>query len=150
MSWNLIRRNKDHMDGFSQLQRQINTMFDEFDNQSHNLFQHVNFVPAVDVTEEESQIIVKADIPGMEQKDIDVQIKDHILTIKGERKQEKDHKDEHGTIREMSYGSFQRSFSIPEGYMADKANATYKNGVLSIEIPKDPVKAPKQISVKVN
>jgi len=93
--------------------------------------------------------MVRVDLPGMEQKDIDVQLKDNILTIKGERKTEKEEKDQEHRVYEISYGCFQRSIALSEEILAEEVKASYKNGVLNIEIPKDKSKAPKQISVKV-
>ena len=149
MAWNLMKRRNDH-DVFGALQRQINSVFDDLWGTNDDHFVRSEFIPRMDVKESANKITVKADLPGMEQNDIDVEIKDPVLTIKGERKEEKESDEERGHIREMSYGMFQRSISLPDGIKPEQIKATYKNGTLIVEIPKDEKKAPKQIEVKVN
>ena len=92
--------------------------------------------PAVDVFEEKDDIVVKAEIPGMDKDDIEVKLTDHTLTIKGEKKREEETKKENYYRSERSYGSFFRTLELPKDVHADKVKATFKNGVLEIRIPK--------------
>lgn len=107
------------------------------------------WLPEVDITEEKDQILVRADIPGMKQEDISVEVENDILTIKGERKQETEKKEGQVHRIERSYGQFLRSFSLPANVDATKVNAAYKNGVLEVTLPKKESAKPKQIKVEV-
>lgn len=92
----------------------------------------------VDVSENEHEVRIVADVPGMEEKDIDVELSDNLLTIKGEKREERDEKEADYHVVERSYGSFQRSIPLPSGMEPDKAKAKFKNGVLTITVPKSP------------
>jgi HSP20 family protein len=109
-----------------------------------------SFSPKIDVSEDEGQLSVTAELPGLDEKDIDVSLKDHVLTIKGEKKAEKEEKDKSYFRVERSFGSFQRSIRIPDDIEADKIKASFKNGLLNISIPKseDKEKSVKKIEVK--
>jgi HSP20 family protein len=107
------------------------------------------WTPEVDIHETENDVIVEAEIAGMDQKDIHVSIKDNVLTLKGEKKQEKEVKEANSHRVERSYGSFARSFPLPTTVLADKASATYENGVLKITFPKSEEVKPKEIAVEV-
>ncbi len=106
--------------------------------------------PAVDIEEDKDKYIVKADIPGMKQEDIKVEIDDGVLKISGERKYEKkeEDKDKKYHYYERSYGAFERRFVLPSDTDVDKIDAKYENGVLEIQIPKTESKKPKEIKVK--
>jgi HSP20 family protein len=106
------------------------------------------WVPSVDVSETEKEIIVKADVPGMEAKDIHVSIDGNVLTLRGERKQEKEEKGENFHRVERSYGSFSRSIRLPAGVSEEKAKASYKRGTLTITMPKTQKESMKKIEVK--
>jgi len=93
-------------------------------------------VPSVDVTEDKKEVSVRAEIPGMSQKDIDLTWHDGVLTIRGEKKEEKEEKGKNRYFRECSYGSFSRDIDIGKNVIWEKANAKYKNGVLTITLPK--------------
>lgn len=103
--------------------------------------------PVVDIIEEAGQFRVKAELPGIEKKDIHVDVKDNVLTLKGERSAEKTDEGEHYYRRERSFGSFTRAFSLPENVDAAAIKADYKDGVLSISIPKPEKSVPKSITV---
>jgi HSP20 family protein len=123
--------------------------FDEFF--TPNLMQQTSFkVPAVDITEEKDKYLVKADLPGMKQEEVKVEIDNNVLVISGERKNEREEKDEskHYHYYERSYGSFERRFVLPGDIDAEKIDAKYDNGVLEIEIPKIEGKKPKEIKIK--
>ena len=106
------------------------------------------WAPSVDVSETEKEVIVKAELPGMDPKDIDVSVRGDILTLHGERKQEKEEKGENFHRVERSYGSFSRSIQLPAEVDSGKVNATYKDGVLKISLPKTKEAAVKKIEVK--
>ena len=106
--------------------------------------------PAVDILENEQELTLKADVPDMTEKDIAIQIENGTLTIKGERKfEKKDDKSGYHRI-ERSYGAFSRSFSLPDTVEAEKVNAAYKNGVLTVTLPKKELAKPRVIEVKVS
>ena len=96
--------------------------------------------PDVDIVEKDDAIEVRAELPGMDEKDIDVQLSDRMLKIKGEKKEEREEgeKDSRYHLSERRYGSFERSFRLPEGIDSDKVNANFKNGVLTVNIAKSP------------
>ncbi|HEU5452653.1 MAG TPA: Hsp20/alpha crystallin family protein [Terriglobales bacterium] len=107
------------------------------------------FVPAVDIYEDEHDIRVKMEVPGIEQNDIDIQVQNNTLTVKGERRFEKDEKEENFHRIERRYGSFVRSFTLPNTVEAENVQANYHNGVLYISLPKKAEAKPKQIKVNV-
>jgi HSP20 family protein len=107
-----------------------------------------NWAPTVDIYDDDHEFVVKADLPGLEIKDIDLHIQENILTLKGERHMEKEvEKDRYHRI-ERSYGSFQRSFTLPNIVDPEKVKARFKDGVLEIRIPKLERAKPKQIQVE--
>ena len=103
--------------------------------------------PSVDIFETEGEIIVQAEVPGMDQKDLGLSLENNVLTLKGERKFQKETKDENYRRIERSYGSFSRSFSIPAMVNEDKIRADYNDGVLSISLPKKDRARAKQIKI---
>ena len=105
-------------------------------------------VPAFDISETEKEYVITGEIPGMDVKDLDVTLLDSILTVKGEKKQEKEENEENYHRVERHYGSFQRSFRIPDKVKSDKLNATYKDGILKLTLPKAEVSEAKKIEVK--
>jgi len=106
--------------------------------------------PAVDIYETENELVLKADVPDIELKDIDVRVENQTLTIAGERKFEKRDSEKGGYHRiERNYGNFVRSFAVPNSFDTDKINASYKNGVLAITLPKKEAAKPRQIKVEV-
>jgi len=107
------------------------------------------WAPAVNIYEDENQIEVTAELPGLEEKDINVNIENNVLTIKGEKKIEREEKKGSYHLVETSYGSFSRSFTLPGTVDQEKIEANYQNGVLKIGLPKKEETKPKSISVKV-
>jgi HSP20 family protein len=105
--------------------------------------------PAVDLYEEKDEIVVKAELPGMTKDDIQVNIAEHLLTIKGEKKKEEEAKEKDYYRSERMYGAFSRSIALPTEVSTEKANATFKNGVLEIRLPKSEAAKKKEIKVKV-
>ncbi len=107
-----------------------------------------SWVPAFDISETDKEYTVTAEIPGINVKDLDVTLSDGILTVKGEKKQEKEDKGENYHRVERSYGSFERSFRIPEKVEAETVDAAYKDGVLKLTLKKTEAIKPKKIEIK--
>jgi HSP20 family protein len=150
---------------FTNLRREIDRLFDDFTAgpwrlpTRHSLFDVEPFwrgdfswgkVPAVDVADTDKGYEITAELPGMDEKNIEVKLSEGTLTIKGEKKEEKEEKRKGYYLSERHYGSFQRSFSVPDGVDADKVEASFKNGVLTVTLPKTPEsqKKEKQIEIK--
>ena len=106
------------------------------------------WTPAVDMVDQKDAIVVKADLPGLDQKDIEVTVHDGTLTIRGERREEREEKKEDYYYAERSYGAFVRSLPLPRGVEADKVKATFKKGVLAVHLPKAKEAKGKSIEVK--
>ncbi|WP_347275629.1 Hsp20/alpha crystallin family protein [Candidatus Kuenenia sp.] len=137
----------------SSLQNEINRMFDQF-------FRGWDFSgfgqeagtwsPSIDLAETDESVVVKAEIPGIDPKEVNISIQDNNLIIKGEKKEEKEEKGKNYYRMERSYGRFSRSVELPASVDMEKVNAECKNGVLEITLPKKEEVRPKQISVKVS
>ncbi len=110
-------------------------------------FEVGDWMPQVDISETKEAFIVKAELPGVEKEDVSVNFENSILTIRGEKKVETEDKKRHRV--ECAYGSFIRSFTLPQTIKADKIEAVYKNGILNLTIPKADEAKPKQIEVKI-
>ena len=106
--------------------------------------------PSVDVLEKEGKLILRAELPGIDEKDIDLKIEGNVLTLKGEKKLEKEDEKNNYHRMETFYGSFTRSFTLPETVELDKVSADYKNGILTITIPHKPEVRPREIAVTVH
>jgi HSP20 family protein len=104
--------------------------------------------PALDVSETPKQVVVKAELPGMDPKEIDISLHDNVLTLTGERKREKEEKEENYHRVERSYGSFTRSFRLPSEVQPEKVDAAYKDGVLTVRLNKTAKSAAKKIEIK--
>jgi len=107
-----------------------------------------SWTPAVDIAEHDDEYKVKVELPGVNKEDVKITLESNILTIRGEKKQEKETKKENYHRVERSYGSF-RSFTLPTTVKSDKIDAVYKDGILSVSLPKAEEAKPKQIEVKV-
>ena len=107
-----------------------------------------NWNPSADVYEEDAHYVIKAELPGIDKKDIHIDFENNTLVLKGERTEDKEVNEESYYRKEMAYGRFQRSFALPEGVEADNIKADYKDGVLKITIPKPETKQPKTITVQ--
>ncbi len=106
--------------------------------------------PVLDLYEEKDDIVVKAEIPGIDKDNIEVNLGDHTLTIKGEKKKEEETKEENYYRSERSYGAFLRTIELPKDVHADKVKATFKNGVLEVRLPKTEEAKAKEVKVKVD
>jgi HSP20 family protein len=135
---------------FSTLQDRMNRLFRETqgNSQDESLISS-SFAPAVDVYEDEHNVTLKIEVPGIDEKDIDVRIESNTLTVHGERKIEKEEKEENYRRVERQYGSFTRTFNLPPTVDAEKVQADYDKGVLNITLPKKAEAKPKQIKVNV-
>lgn len=141
--WNPIR------DMFS-LRNHMNRVFGDFyfpTNREEGDLSIWNWNPVVDVYDNDDNIVLKAEIPGIDKKDIEVDVKGRVLTLKGERSSDNEVKEDNYYRRERCFGKFERAFNLPVDVELDKIRANYKDGVLEIEIPKPEEKKPKQISV---
>lgn len=134
----------------SRLRREMDRLWDEFFGPGRRAFQplEAEWVPAVDVAETPDKVVVKAEVPGIEAKEIDISLSGDVLTIKGEKKSEREEKKENYHLVERSYGSFSRSLRLPASVEADKIEATYKQGVLTVTCPKKEKVKPKAIEIK--
>jgi HSP20 family protein len=136
--------------GLSTLQEQFNRLFNEsFRNQPEESAL-TTWAPAVDIYETPNELVVKADLPDVNEKDIDVRVENNLLTIRGERKFEKSVSEENFLRVERTYGAFSRSFSLPNTLNAEAIGAEYRNGVLTVTLPKREESKPRQVKVTVN
>ncbi len=106
------------------------------------------FSPRVDVVESDKEIHVSAELPGIDQKDIELSLDNDVLVIRGEKKSESEHRDRHTYRAERTYGTFSRAVRLPAEVDADKVDATFKNGVLTVTLPKTAVTVSKKIAIK--
>ena len=134
---------------FSTLQDRINRAFRESRTGEDDSLTTSSFSPAVDVYEDEHQVSLKIEVPGIDEKDINVQVENNTLTVHGERKIEKEEKEENYRRVERQYGSFTRTFTLPTTVDTENVAATYDKGVLKIALPKKAEAKPKQIKVSV-
>ena len=137
--------------------RRVNTLQDQFNRLFNDAFDRKGeessltaWAPAVDIYETEHELVVKADLPEVDPKDLDIRVENNILTIRGERKFEKKVNDDNYLRVERAYGSFARSFTLANTVNSDAIKADYQNGVLTLTIPKREEAKPKQIKVNVN
>jgi HSP20 family protein len=122
-------------------------MFEDF-GRAVPTFGSTDVVPRLDMTETDKVIEVTAELPGLEEKDVEVNIADNILMIRGEKKSEKEEKDKNYRFVERSYGSFSRSIELPSGVDAERIQASLAKGVLTVTVPKPAQAAMKKIEVK--
>lgn len=150
-----VKKEPDALSSFGEMEKYFTEIFQHpFSLLGHPLWPRTQFPvkdvvsPTVDIFEEDKEVVVKAEIPGMKKSDISVQIGEDSITISGEKKQETkvDRKDYHRV--ECSYGSFSRSFRLPDNVNSDKAKASFKNGVLEIRMPKSGKAKKKEITIE--
>lgn len=137
---------------FETLQREVNSLFDNFFKgfDLAGLDSGARFTPRVNVTDSDKELTVTVELPGMDEKDIDVSLTKDSLTVKGQKKEEKEEKSKGYYHMERSYGSFSRTIPLPCDIESDKAEAAFKKGVLSITLPKtaEAVKETRKIAIK--
>lgn len=144
------------VDPFRGFQREMNRLFDDFFNDfplaprpGGRGLAAVGFSPRVDVSETDKEVRVSAELPGMDEKDITVQMDDAAVTICGEKKDEKEEKGKNWHTREQSYGSFRRTIPLPASVAGEKANAKFKKGVLTITVPKKEEEQAQRKTIKI-
>ena len=142
-----IRRRGDVFNDLSGIQQEMNRLFDEFFGERHQELAEGSWLPSVDVSETGEEIVVRAELPGLSKDDIELNIQDNVLTLKGEKKQEKKEEKENYHRVERSYGSFSRSFTLPAGVDPENVQASFKDGVLVIALPK--VEEAKQKKIEI-
>src|SRR5450631_416775 len=130
------------------LQNRVNSLFRDF-NEGEGPLTTASFVPAVDVYEDAQKVVLKLEVPGIEEKDLDIRVENHTLTVKGERKFESEEKEENFHRIERRYGSFYRAFTLPSTVDTENVAASYNAGVLKLELAKKPEAQPKQIKINV-
>ncbi|MGA7525590.1 MAG: Hsp20/alpha crystallin family protein [Acidobacteriaceae bacterium] len=133
------------------LQNRMNSLFQDYNRAQGegDTLATAAFVPPVDVYEDEHKIVLKLEVPGLKENDLDIQLENNLLTVKGERKFEKEEKEENFHRIERRYGSFYRSFTIPSTVNPENVKASYDAGVLRIELEKRAEARPKQIKVEL-
>jgi len=134
---------------FTTLQDRMNRLFRNSFAEGQEDLSTSTFAPAVDVYEDEQNVTLKIEVPGIDEKDIDVRIENNTLTVHGERKFEKEEKEENYRRVERQYGSFTRSFTLPNTVNTENVTANYDKGVLNIKLAKKAEAKPKQIKVNV-
>ncbi|MFQ5963360.1 MAG: Hsp20/alpha crystallin family protein [Candidatus Scalinduaceae bacterium] len=132
---------------FTSLQKEMNRLFEDFFGREDAL--HARHYPLLDVSETNDNIIVKAELPGVDPKAVDISIAGDNLTIRGEKKEEKEEKGKHFHRIERSSGSFSRTINLPASVDSNKVQAEYKDGILKINLPKKEETKAKKIEVKV-
>ena len=130
------------------LQNRVNSLFRNLNEEDAPLAA-ANFVPPVDIYEDAEKVVLKVEVPGIDQKDLDVRVEGNTLTVKGERKFEAEEKEKNFHRIERSYGSFFRAFTLPATVETENIKASYNAGVLKLELKKPPEAQPKQIKVNV-
>jgi len=142
----------DPLRDLSSIQEKMNQLFEDTFTKTRGRGEGLStgmWTPAVDIYETENSVVVKAELPGVEKDKIGVEVKDGILTLHGERKFEKEVKEENYHRIERAYGTYHRSFSLPSSVAQDKISAKFKDGVLEVELPKKAQARPKQIKVDI-
>jgi HSP20 family protein len=140
--WNRFRNTQN-------LQEQVNRLFESSFPAKSEASALTTWAPAVDIYETENELVIKADLPDVNEQELDVRVENNTLTIGGERKFEDKVKEENYLRVERSYGSFSRSFSLPTTVNTEAIKAEYKNGVLTVELPKRAESKPKQVKINV-
>ncbi|GAB4220178.1 MAG TPA: Hsp20/alpha crystallin family protein [Spirochaetota bacterium] len=149
MKWGLTKRNETKLNPFEAFERDVKRIFDDFFTlEPVDLFDSA-WVPSIDVEEDEKSIHVRAEIPGIDEKDLNVTLEDNVLTISGEKKEERKEENKRYVLAERRFGSFKRSIALPAEVKADNVKASFKNGVLTVDFEKKEVSQPKRITINV-
>lgn len=149
---NLVtRKSWDPFQELNELQNRLTTLFGRTALRPGNGEEAItiaDWAPAVDISEDDKEYMVKAELPGLKREEVKVTVEDGVLSISGERKVEKEEKGKKYHRVERSYGSFVRSFTLPEGCDTSKVNAEFKEGVLNVHLAKSPKVQPRPIEIK--
>jgi len=137
----------------SSLQREMDRLFSQYFGRIRGPEEEglavAAWSPAVDIYETDEKLVLKVELPGLKKEDIDIQVRDNTLTLKGEKKFEKEVKEENYHRTERAYGTFQRSFTLPSTIKQEGIEAIFKDGILEISLPKAEEAKPKQIKIQV-
>ena len=135
---------------FTTLQREIDRVFEDFTRgwPTFGGLAKTDMLPIMDVTETDKEIEITAELPGLEEKDVEINVADGVLTIRGEKKAEKEEKDKNYRLVERTYGSFSRMLDLPEGVNVDMIKASIAKGVLTVTVPKPAPAEVKKVEVK--
>ena len=131
----------------SEMNRLFNTFFDAPSTGGNGAPRR--YIPSMDLTETETHYVLKADLPGVSEEDVSIELDDNVLTVSGERKAEHEDKKEGYHRVERSFGQFRRSLTLPDGVDADSIAATFDKGVLEIRVPKPEERKPRRVAIKV-
>ncbi len=131
------------------LQDRMNRLYQDYAPRGEQELTAGNFIPPVDIYEDEQNVTLKVEVPGLDPKDVDVRVENNTLSIRGERGFEKDEKEENFHRVERHYGAFVRSFTLPNTVDTDNVKADYENGVLKIQLAKRAEAKPKQIKINI-
>ena len=151
MKWGLTTRRAENNQPVDLFTREIDSFFNDFFNWEPVVFGG-EWTPTLEVKEDDKALYVNAELPGLDEKELSVTLEHNVLTISGERKEEREEgdKEKNYHFSERRYGSFSRSIAVPDGIKADQIAAEYKNGLLKITLPKSEEAQPKKINITVN
>ena len=141
-AWSVYRPHRD----LDRMRREMDRLFDAFSGQGEGRVS-AGVYPLVNLTEDQENFYLRAELPGMKKNDFSVDVKDRVLTLSGERNYENEVKEENYYRRERTCGKFKRAFHLPADVDADNIKAEFKDGILKVEIPKPEAQKPKQITV---
>ena len=151
LSKNLPAKRKEIANPFLNLQQEMNSIFNRFSENFLSPFKEDAWstYPKVNIKESKTKIEVSAELPGLDKKDIEINITDNVLTLRGEKRLENEMQEDNYYRMERSYGSFNRTVTLPSEVIADKTDAKYKNGVLTISVPKKPESEQKAKKIEI-
>ena len=134
------------------LQREMDSLWDRFfpETPFHERYVTHEWLPSIDLKETKDKLVVKAELPGLEAKDVELTLTEDVLTIKGEKKEEREEKDEHRYFVERFTGAFERKIKLPAPVKTGKVDATFEKGILTINLPKSEEAKKKEIKIKVH
>ncbi len=152
MRWDPFRMASrwDPLDELRSMQHEMDRIFDRFRGVEAADTRLGTWIPAVESYSAEGKLVFKVDLPGIDLKDLDVSIRDRELVIKGTRKEEKDAKEENYVCREISYGSFERHFLLPEGVNTEELKAKYANGLLEVTVPAPTIAKVRKVEIEAS
>ena len=140
----------DPFDDLASLRESMDKLFEEFfTRRPERARAPLVWQPAIEAYETDGDVVVRAELPGIDPKQVEITVRDDTLTVKGEAKTEQEEKGRNYYRRELRYGSFVRSLALPSGVQGDAAKASYKNGILEIRVPKSERAKPKSVKVEV-
>ena len=146
----LVRKGRDPFTGFGTLQESLRDMLATWPFGEREAFTLADWTPSCNVSETPEAYLIQAELPGVKEEDLEVHVEDRVLSLRGERREEKEEKDKKYHRIESSYGSFMRSFRLPDDADEDSVKAEFKDGILNVSIPRSEEKPSKAKSIKVN